>query len=161
MARRAKKVRARKVPPAAAAAPTRRDGLRRMAWIGGGAALLALGGGAFALDFRERLAETDLSRIGGGLPAIVQVHDPQCPMCRELQREARAALDGFDADGFVYLVANIRSTEGAEFARAQGLPHVTLALFDAGGDRVEVVRGVTPRAELSETFRRRLRLAAE
>ena len=39
-----------------------------------------------------------------------------------------------------------------------GLPHVTLVLFDETGERVHVVEGVTPKAELVEAFRTYLKL---
>lgn len=110
------------------------------------------GGGALALDFRTKLAEADLSRLGQGVPTVVQIHDPHCSMCQELQRETRTALNNCDQDGIQYLVANIRATKGAEFANKLRLPHVTLALFDAHGTHVHTVSGVTPAETLKQVF---------
>ena len=139
-------------------APTRRDVMGKLAWFGiGGIAILGVGG-AFAMDFRNKMAEADLARIGAGIPAIVQIHDPNCALCRDLQRETRAALKRFSDDELVYLVANIQTIDGADFQAQMGLPNVSLVLFNAAGDRIAHVQGVTPRAELEQTFRDRLNL---
>ncbi|MEM6728434.1 MAG: hypothetical protein AAF618_08035 [Pseudomonadota bacterium] len=54
---------------------------RRGLLLYGGAGFLALGGAgtAFAVDFMAKLEEQDLSVIGNGTPALVQIHDPACP----------------------------------------------------------------------------------
>ena len=137
---------------------TRRDAIYRMVWYGTGGAVLLGVGGAFAMDFKSKMTEGDLSRIGQGVPTIVQIHDPNCGMCRDLQRETRAALKQFEGDAVTYLVANIRSGQGAAFAAGMGLPHVTLVLFDETGKHVHTVSGVTPRSQLVQTFRRLLKL---
>ncbi|MEM1066658.1 MAG: hypothetical protein AAGJ74_14250, partial [Pseudomonadota bacterium] len=64
----------------------------------GGIAALVLGGaGVVSVNaVRATIAEQDLTRIGNGTPAIVQIHDPTCAMCTELQRETRKALRGFE-----------------------------------------------------------------
>ncbi|MEM9247285.1 MAG: thioredoxin domain-containing protein [Pseudomonadota bacterium] len=122
---------------------------------------LAIGGGgtAFGYDFMRALSEQDLDRVGNGTPAIVQVHDPQCGLCRALQSETRRALKSFDTETVSYLVANIRNTDGAEFASRMGVGHVTLLLFDGQGQLVHVVNGVTPQDQLVTTFARELGLA--
>ena len=85
--------------------------------------------------------ESDLGRVGQGVPAVVQIHDPQCPLCQTLQRQTRRALRAYDDDQAVFLVANIASAEGSAFAARYGVPHVTLLLFDARGRMQQVVRG--------------------
>ena len=94
----------------------RRDVLRLLR--NGVLGVAALGGGGwFAISaVRATAAEMDLSRVGKGKPTIVQVHDPSCPMCTELQRETRAALSCFGECDLVYLVANINGDEGKAFA---------------------------------------------
>lgn len=137
---------------------SRRDFLINMsAWGMGGAVLLG-GGGAFAFEFSKRMKEGDLSVIGQGKPVIVQIHDPQCRLCAALQDQTREALCTFDESEVYYRVANIRTTSGAEHQRKEGLPHVTLVLYDGDGQRVHVVRGVSPANELKNTFQRYLRL---
>lgn len=134
-------------------APTRRQVVGRLAvWGGLGAA--ALGGGTvFAMDFRRKLAELDLSVIGQGAPVVVQIHDPQCGLCTELQRQTRKALKSLDDDCLTYRVANIRTEEGASHQAREGLPHVTLALYNEAGDRVHVIEGVTPAEQIAAAFR--------
>ena len=62
-------------------------------------AILAGGGGWYLVsEVRATIAEQDLSRIGNGIPAVVQIHDPQCPRCLALQRETRKAMSGFADD---------------------------------------------------------------
>ena len=73
----------------------RRDVLR----LGGFAALglLAAGGATYAGvgAYRAYKFEHDLTRIGQGKPAVVQVHDPQCSVCLALQSETRRAMRQF------------------------------------------------------------------
>ena len=137
---------------------SRRDALTRMGWFGLGVAAVLGVGGAFAMDFRNKMTEGDLTQIGQGVPTIVQIHDPNCGLCRELQRETRAALKQFDDGSVTYLVANIQSIDGADFQAQMGLPNVSLVLFDAKGKRISHVQGVTPREQLAQTFRRQLKL---
>jgi len=100
------------------------------------------GGGYFAVNkVQATIAEHDLSKIGNGRPAIVQIHDPQCPVCLALQRETRDALSAFNQSDFEYLVANIRSKEGSDFANKYFVPHVTLLLFDGQGKLSKVLNG--------------------
>ena len=121
------------------------------AGIGG---IAALGGvGAWVISSARALAEEqDLSRLGSGIPTIVQIHDPQCSMCTELQRETRKALRCFDEEEVMYLVASIRTPQGAQFAVSRGLPHVTLVLLDSQGETNSVLQGVRRRDELKGHF---------
>lgn len=110
-------------------------------------AVAVLGGGGWYLvdTVRATMAEHDLSRLGTGTPAIVQIHDPQCRLCIALQKEARKALAKFDDGQLDYIVANIRTPEGSALAAKYGVSNVTLLLFDAKGNMVEVLNG--PRNE--------------
>ena len=98
------------------------------------------------------ITEQDLTRIGNGKPAIVQIHDPQCPRCQALQRETRKALKSVDNDVLQYLVANIRNKKGREFATSHGVPHVTLLLFDGNGKRRDTLSGDYKRNTLTTIF---------
>ncbi len=132
---------------------TRRE-LVRMLPMGvlGGAALG--GAGYFGISaVRAGAAEYDLSRIGTGKPAVVQIHDPQCPTCAALQKEARHALEGFGECDLVYLVANIRTGPGQQLAQKHRVPHVTLLLFDGVGNLQEVLRGMQNREALHQQFK--------
>lgn len=87
------------------------------------------------------ICEIDLSKVGDGLPAVVQIHDPQCNLCVTLQRQTRRALRAYDDDSHHFLVANIATTEGQFFAQRHGVGNVTLVLLDGAGAQVGVVRG--------------------
>ena len=106
------------------------------------AAMVLGGGGYFATSkVRASIAEQDLSKIGNGTPAVVQIHDPQCPVCIALQKEARHALRNFEDGELEYLVANIKNKKGSELANKYFVPHVTLLLFDGGGTLVKILNG--------------------
>lgn len=132
----------------------RRDVLRIVR--GWGLVAVAAGAGGWYLvnEVSATIQEQDLSRIGNGIPAIVQIHDPQCPRCVALQREARNALSDFDDDELQFLVANIRSAEGRELASAHGVGHVTLLFFDADGQRRQTLVGPNTSEALQRAFRR-------
>lgn len=150
------KARANKTPSNSTKPHSRRTFLRN--GLVGGAAFV--GAGAWAVSgIRAVAAEQDLSLIGKGAPAVVQIHDPQCSMCTELQREARKALKCFDDEEFVYLVASIRTKEGSAFAAKHGVPHVTLMLIDGAGNVQDVLNGVRQHDELKPIFTRHLRSA--
>jgi len=120
---------------------SRRTALR---WLRNGAiAAPVLGiGGVFALRAVEAsICELDLSKVGNGRPSIVQIHDPQCPLCVTLQRQTRRALRDHDDELFHFFVANIQTVEGSSFAARHNVPHVTLLFFDGAGQRVNTLRG--------------------
>lgn len=150
----------RKKAQAAKAVEQPRQPMTRRAllgWVGAGVGgIAALGaGGAWAVNsFNRSVAERDLSRVGQGRPAIVQIHDPQCPVCNALQRETRKALAQMEGEPPVYLVADLTQTEGAVFAQRYSVPHVTLLLFNAQGQRVETLTGSRTRDELAPIFAR-------
>ncbi len=139
-----------------AKAPTRRSLMQK---IGGGAAIaVLLGGGGWYLveDVQATIREEDLTRIGQGIPTVVQIHDPQCPRCRALQSEARSAMGDFGNDELIYLVANIRTAEGRQLANAHDVGHVTLLLFDGGGTVRSVLVGNKESDLLERAFRRHI-----
>jgi hypothetical protein len=87
------------------------------------------------------ICEADLTKVGQGVPSIVQIHDPNCQLCTRLQKQTRRALRSFDGDSHHFLVANIKTEDGGAFAARYGVPHVTLLLFDKRGKMTQVVRG--------------------
>lgn len=152
MAKKSKtNARKRKQAEAARTAPeglSRRDLMRR---AGFGAVGLALVGGATYAGmgmYRDYIVEHDLTRIGKGKPAVVQVHDPSCPTCTALQTQTRRAMKQFGECDLIYLVADITQPEGQVFARRHNVPHVTLVLLDAQGGVTQVLSGMRQRAEL-------------
>lgn len=159
MAKSKSKTQRRKAKQAAATPKpvvrTRRDVLRIAGFTGAGV-LAAGGAGAWALhSFRSHVAETDLTRIAQGTPCIVQVHDPSCALCNELQRNTRRALRCEFATEPTYLVANINTTEGSLFATRHGVGHVTLVLLDGEGNLEDIMSGVQPVDALKSAFEQR------
>lgn len=139
--------------PAADKSPVTRCDL--LTWVGAGVVGVGVfgAGGAWAVSsFNRSVEERDLSRIGQGRPAIVQIHDPQCPVCNALQRETRKALGRVEGDAPIYLIADITQPEGAEFARAHSVLHVMLLLFGGDGTRAQTLTGSRTRSELTPIF---------
>ncbi|MFK7879030.1 hypothetical protein [Roseobacter sp.] len=139
-------------------APSRTARTRRefFTWARNGAigAAAVAGGGYFAVgSFRAYAAEHDLTRVGQGKPVVVQVHDPQCPTCTALQKQARKALKGFGECDLVYLVADVTTQEGRAFAVSHGVGNVTLLLFDGQGGLRQTVEGMRQSNELDAIFK--------
>lgn len=118
------------------------------------AALVIVGGGsAFAVSaVRATAREQDLSRVGQGVPTIVQIHDPSCSLCAALQKETRKALEGFDSADLDYVVANVKTDEGSAFAARHRQPHVTLMLMDPDGQPAQILNGPQDRGDLRQVF---------
>ncbi|ABD53935.1 hypothetical protein [Jannaschia sp. CCS1] len=138
--------------PAPEATTTRRGALRHLR--NAAIALPVLGGAGYVTTQRVQasICELDLTKIGDGLPAVVQVHDPQCSLCVTLQRQTRRALRAYDDDSHHFLVANIVTTEGQYFARRHGVGNVTLVLLDGAGQQVGVVRGPLSNEALADAI---------
>ena len=151
---RSQKHKSKKEPVSSASADKNRRrflGLARNGAIG----VLAVGGlGLFFVQrVRSSIREHDLSRVGNGTPTVVQVHDPECSLCLALQRETRQALHQFEDGELDYVVANIKSSDGRNFANQYRVPHVTLLLFDADGAHKGTLRGQRQSEELETAFR--------
>ena len=133
---------------------TRRDVLRRYRNRGIGLGVVGIAGWFVVADVQATVREHDLSRIGNGVPSVVQIHDPNCSICAALQKETRAAVGGFGEGELQFLVANIQDARGRKLAADNGVPHVTLLLFDGDGKRRQILRGPNDRSVLEPTFRR-------
>ena len=152
--KQAQAARATNPTPQQQATTSRRSLLRTGGLTLLGTAVLA-GGGVWAVgSFNRSVDERDLTRIGQGVPTVVQIHDPQCPVCNALQRETRKALRGMAEAAPLYLVADITQPEGAMFAQRHRVQHVTLLVFDGAGARVETLTGSRTRTELAPVFAR-------
>lgn len=145
-------------PKAASSSVNRRQflSLARNGAIGAG--VLGFGGWWVYSDVQASIRENDLTRIGQGVPTVVQIHDPQCPSCAQLQRETRRAVSEFDETELQFVVANIRTQSGRSLADAHGVGHVTLLLFDGEGERVDVIVGNRSSRVLEQVFRTTFRL---
>ena len=139
--------------PAPKAGMSRRDLIRNIQ-LGAVAAMVVGGGGWYLVqDVMASTREHDLSRIGNGIPTVVQIHDPGCPQCTALQRETRDALSSLEDGALQYVIADINRAEGRRFATMHRVNHVTLLLFDAKGERQGVLVGQNTADRLTEIFR--------
>ncbi|USG60554.1 twin-arginine translocation signal domain-containing protein [Sneathiella marina] len=135
---------------------TRRDFLGKIGYGTLGVAVAGGGSWFFVEEVRATMRESDLSQIGNGIPTVVQIHDPQCSQCVALQRESREALCEINGDQLQFLVADIRTSKGRRFAATHNVSHVTLLLFDADGQRRNVLVGPNKSEHLSGIFQRHL-----
>jgi len=133
---------------------SRRDVLRRYRNRGICVAVAGAAGWFVVQDVQATVHEHDLTRIGNGIPTVVQIHDPNCSVCAALQKETRAAMKDFEDAELQFLVANIKDARGKKLAAEHGVPHVTLLLFDGAGQRHQILRGSNDRSVLAPTFRR-------
>lgn len=130
----------------------RRSFLTAVPYVVGGAVVIGGAGVWGVTSVRADLAEQDLSIIGSGVPTIVQVHDPTCPVCLRLQKETRAALEMMPDADIAYRVASITSDVGSAFASAHGSSHATLLLFDGSGTITRRIQGEQERNMLYAAF---------
>lgn len=126
---------------AAASEPTRRDFMK----LGRNAAIavpiVGVAGFFGVRSVQATIRETDLTRVGLGSASIVQIHDPTCGLCTTLQKQTRKVMKGYDTDRYEFLVADVKTGDGALFAATYNASITTLLLFDGGGDLTEIVRG--------------------
>ena len=91
--------------PVAARRPISR---RKMLGLLLGVPLVGVAGvGVHRHDVKKR-ALHDLSALGNGSPAIVQIHDPSCRLCRRLMANTKKALG--ERDDITYRIADITKT---------------------------------------------------
>ncbi len=95
--------------------------------------------------------EYDLSVVGNGTPTVVQIHDPNCQLCRRLKSNLDAVKGEF-GDSIQFRTTNIATKKGRYFASKYGVPHVTLLFFDKSGDRINTLQGVTPKDEIRDAL---------
>ena len=142
-------------------ARNRREFLKKIAFYALGAGLAGGGGWYIVSDVQAGIAEQDLSLLGNGIPTVVQIHDPQCPRCRALQRETRKAVSQFEDGTIQYLVADIRQSKGQRLAAEHGVGHITLLLFDGSGRRRNILAGERRSDVLVREFRKLIRTSGK
>lgn len=135
---------------------SRRDFMSKLQY--GALGVAVVGGGSWYLvnEVMASSREHDLSRLGNGMPTVVQIHDPSCPRCTALQRETRDALGAFGDKEIQYLIADITRPEGRRFATIHRVNHVTLLLFDGKGERRGTLVGPNDADTLQQVFKSHL-----
>lgn len=105
-------------------------------------AFIAIFVGSFIIYTNNKKGEYDLSVIGNGMAAVVQIHDPNCQLCRRLKNNVDSVKKDFQ-DRIQFKIANISSPKGRAFAQHHKVPHVTLLFFNKRGQKVNVLQGVS------------------
>lgn len=127
---------------------------KQFAVVGAVVVLVALGAGA-TLVAVERGEERvrDLTAVGQGVPAVVQVHDTACPVCSELRANIERIEDDFPEDQLVIRIADIHTDAGERFARRYTTQRrVTLLFLDGDGEITDIQTGLQTAAQLKDAF---------
>lgn len=95
--------------------------------------------------------EHDLSVVGNGTPAVVQIHDPGCRLCNRLKSNL-GDVKGEFKDKIQFKTANILKKKGRDFAAKYQVPHVTLLFFDKKGKRVDTLQGVSSSEDIKSSL---------
>jgi len=100
---------------------------------------------------------TDLTVIGKGKPAAVQVFDPNSVSSLDLM-EAFNKVRGEYEGRIEFLLADLNRDEGKQFAQTHGVGSNTLVLFGPDGSKVGTVPGPQNAEALKKLFKQAFRL---
>jgi hypothetical protein len=90
---------------------------------------------------REALVQ-DLSQIGNGVPAVVQVWDITCPICNENRANVERIDQDYSDDELLIRVADMRNDDAVRFAaRYTDRRRQTMLFFDGSGELTDIVTG--------------------
>lgn len=116
--------------------------------------LLLVAGGTITVYEQRAESVRDLSQIGQGVPAVVQVHDNTCPVCTELRGTVERIEGDFSDKTLLIRVADVHTEEGLAFAgRYTAARRATLLYIDGEGNLVNEISGAQGEAALRRTFR--------
>lgn len=101
----------------------------------------------FMLSRLPAVYDTDLSRIGGGLPAAVLVHDHNTVDSIVLMQDLDRLRSDYEP-ALALLLADFHHPDGRAFAQRHDLPRASLTLFDARGELVAIYDRHRERADL-------------
>lgn len=116
-----------------------------------GSAFLVLIGATITVYSNMKQVEYDLSVVGNGTATVVQIHDPNCQLCRRLKNNLDSVKGDFK-NNIQFKTANIANAKGRGFANKYNVPHVTLLFFNKKGDRVNTLQGVTPKEDIRKAL---------
>ena len=109
--------------------------------------LCALIAGTFLIYSNNNKIQYDLSVIGNGTPTVVQIHDHNCQLCRQLKSNLDDVKKDY-AEDIQFKTANILAKKGASFAQQHQVAHVTLLFFNKEGQRVNTLQGVSSKDDI-------------
>lgn len=117
-------------------------------------AAIAVFAGA-VLTLLPRGYSRDLSQIGKGVNAVVQIHDHNQVSSQQLM-DALNKLRGDYEGRVIFLVADIYTPEGKEFATAHGTESAALVFFAPNGEKLTMLHGLqdkdTIRKNIDQAF---------
>ena len=130
---------------------------RRIVVISAAVAVLLIGAGAYPYaDHQRSQAVRDLTAIGNATPAVVQVHDPSCPVCTDLRNSVRSIEGDYDDSDLLIRVADLTANDGMTFAAQHGAQSITLVFLDGDGEYVTQVTGNRPSDSIRDLFDRHI-----
>lgn len=94
----------------------------------------------------------DLSQIGRGKPAVVLVYDAGDMSSIKLMENFNPIRGNYD-DAIHFLVADVNTPSGGQYAEAKGLSAATTVFYSASGEPVLQLRGLQETAVLTESIR--------
>jgi len=97
---------------------------------------------AFTAYSHSNQKKYDTSVIGNGVATVVQIHDANCQLCRQLKSNLDSVKGDFKGK-VQFKIANIKSYKGKRFAAQHKVGHVTLLFFNKRGRLVNTLRGVS------------------
>lgn len=104
------------------------------AWTRWGSVAVTVALIGVAVMLLPRGFDTDLSRIGAGVPVVVLVHDNGSSASLALMEMLEQLRDEYSHAH--YVIADVNTPEGQGFARAHGYVPATLLVYDSRGKLV-------------------------
>lgn len=95
---------------------------------------------------------TDLSLIGKGKPAIVLIFDKENVASMDLMEEFNQIRDDYEGE-IEFLVADIGTTVGDQFASSHSMGSASAVYFMGGGEKVIAFYGPQDRAVLRDSIK--------
>lgn len=102
----------------------------------------------FMLSRLPAVYDTNLSRIGTGLPAAVLVHDHNTVDSIVLMQDLDRVRGDYEP-ALALLLADFHHPDGRAFAQRHDLPRASLTLFDARGELVAIYDRHRERGDLT------------
>ncbi len=110
--------------------------VRKIKWI---VIALLLGTAVFVVMHLPRGFSDDLTRIGKGKVALVLVRDKNVTQSFDLMNVLDAVRDQY-AGKVEFLLTDFDTAQGRTFVAANRAPRATVAMFDAGGNLIKILR---------------------
>lgn len=128
---------------------------RTALWVSAAVVVILITGVAFSVGNQKQQALYDLSEIGQGVPAVVQVWDITCPICNDLKANVGRIRGDFEDNALLIRVADVATEEGVAFASRYTVQRrQTLLYIDESGQLVDEQIGLQEVDDLRQAFER-------